>query len=57
MIENDWKLVQVMNKVDNYYWIVDLGATKWTIQPKMLIWSKISPGNDPVESPVNPVKF
>ena len=57
MIENDWKLVQVMNKVDNYYWIVDLGATKWTIQPKMLILSKISPGNDPGESPVNPVKF
>ena len=46
-----------MNKVDNYYWIVDLGATKWTIQPKMLILSKISPGNDPGESPVNPVKF
>ena len=58
--ENDWKWLEVglgMNKVDNYYWIADLGATKWTIQPKMLILSKISPGNDPGESPVNPVKF
>ena len=53
MIENDWKWVEVMHKVDNYYWIVDLGSIKWTIQPKMLILSKISPG----ESPVNAVKI